>query len=190
MAEGRQLRHLRADDRLGGPLRLTSDPAPDSAPEFSPGGRHIAFVRALPEAKCGIFLVPPLGGPERRVAEIALCQYPQTISVSWSPDGRWLAVPDSDAPGKAAALFLVSMESGEKRRLTAPRVLTDFGDLSAAFSPDGRTLAFTRYTVAIVTSICWPSTRSWLHKGNPHASPPRTRRPRDLPGPGRARNRF
>jgi len=49
----------------GSPLRLTTNPAPDYAPVWSPDSRNIAFVREGEEAP-GIYLVSPLGGPERQ----------------------------------------------------------------------------------------------------------------------------
>ena len=50
----------------GTPLRLTTNPAVDSAPAWSPDGRFIAFVRDGPEA--GYYIVPALGGSERKIA--------------------------------------------------------------------------------------------------------------------------
>ena len=48
----------------GEPLRLTTNPAPDFNPVWSPDGRYIAFAR---EGEAGgIYLVPALGGARRR----------------------------------------------------------------------------------------------------------------------------
>jgi len=127
----------------GRPLRLTNDPMQEFAPAWSPDGRHIAFLRELTQEKWGVFLVPPLGGPERKLAEVSAGEVAES-GVAWSPDSRWLVTSDRDSPEKPLALFLVSVETGEKRRLTSPPMSLDGGDLSAAFSPDGRTLAFSR----------------------------------------------
>ena len=51
------------------PLRLTTAAEPDMAPQWSPDGRTIAFERVLPGDRIAIMLIPPLGGPERKLAE-------------------------------------------------------------------------------------------------------------------------
>src|SRR5262249_8548916 len=50
------------------PLRLTRDSNPDLAPAWSPDGRWIAFLRKTGDAGA-VFLVSPLGGPERRLTD-------------------------------------------------------------------------------------------------------------------------
>ena len=128
----------------GRPLRLTSDPAPDFAPAFSPDGRHIAFLRDLSPDRWGVFLIPPLGGPERKVAEVSASV--ANSGVAWSRDSRWLVTSDRDSPANPLALFLLSVETGEKRKLTSPSGLGYAGDHQAAFSPDGLTVVFIRFT--------------------------------------------
>jgi serine/threonine protein kinase len=120
----------------GPPLRLTSHPADDISPAWSPDGRQIAFLRTSSNSN-EILLISPLGGPERKLAEVD-----KTGSgSSWSPDGKFLAVRDQ------RAIALVSIQSGEKRRFTSPPTGI-FGDAFPAFSPDGRTLAFYRQMLA------------------------------------------
>src|SRR5262249_14361117 len=50
------------------PLRLTTDPAPDVNPAWSPDGRQIAFLRQSAK-NGGFYLIPALGGSERKLAE-------------------------------------------------------------------------------------------------------------------------
>jgi Tol biopolymer transport system component/predicted Ser/Thr protein kinase len=123
------------------PARLTTDPAPDSSTAWSPDGRSIAFIRRLPGSKAAVFLVPPIGGAERKLAEIDDTLW--WSSLAWSPDGKSLAIVVAGSSNEPCGLFLLSIETGEKRRLTSPPS-TSIGDSSPAFSPDGRTLAFSR----------------------------------------------
>ena len=123
----------------GGPLRLTTDPAEEVSPAWSPDGRYLAFIRRT-EGENGIFIVPALGGAERKLGRAE----PTYSGLRWSPDGRFLAVPDRASPQERYGIFLLSVEDGEKRRLTSPPESS--ADIAPAFSPDGQTLAFIRNT--------------------------------------------
>ena len=138
----------------GPPLQLTTDPAWDHSPAWSPDGRHIAFLRGHPPAgkKMGLYLVPALGGQERKLAETRMPgTFLQGTCLNWSPDSRWLAVCDSDDLSiEPLSVFLLSVDTGERRRLTSP---TKGQDVSPAFSPDGRTLAFARYVPGFTSDL-------------------------------------
>ncbi len=108
----------------GPPLRLTTHPDWDGTPAWSPDGRWIAFLRGIPEAreKMGLYLIPPLGGTERKLAGTRVpSTYLLGTCLAWSPDSTWLAVCDwaEDSPGRLS-VFLLSVDSGERRRLTRP----------------------------------------------------------------------
>ena len=127
--------------------RLTTDPAGDGVPSWSPDGRQIAFVRASAETGDGsgsagtIHLVSPLGGPDRRLSDFPV---PDWGALSWSPDGQWLAASRarsaSDSGPGTAGIDLVPISGGEPRSLTQAQPPRD--DWSPAFSPDGRHLAY------------------------------------------------
>ena len=121
----------------GVPLRLTRDPAEDRSPAWSPDGRYLAFLRRQ-ASENGIFIVPALGGAERKLGKTE----PGLSKLAWSPDGRTLAVVDQSSPEEPNSIFLLSVEDGEKQRLTSPPESTS--DDFPAFSPDGKTLAFIR----------------------------------------------
>jgi len=127
----------------GTPLRLTTDAADDHSPAWSPDGRHIAFFRCLGSEQ-GVFTVPALGGPERKL-QAAGCSplaYDEGRSLDWSDDGKLLAFPDKTS-ADGFSIFLLSIETLEKRRLTFPPVEHQ-ADVRPAFSPDGRSVAFAR----------------------------------------------
>jgi Tol biopolymer transport system component len=119
------------------PLRLTTHPASDYSPAWSPDGRHIAFLRETHSALSAVILIPPLGGPERKLAEVY-----GAGSLCWSPDGKWLYLEDRADYHDPEAIFALSVDTGEKRRLTNP---PRRGDRDPAISPDGHTLAFVRF---------------------------------------------
>jgi Tol biopolymer transport system component/predicted Ser/Thr protein kinase len=139
----------------GSPLRLTTDPRHDYNPAWSPDGRWIAFLRSeslgspregtiLQTGRSELRLIPPLGGPERKLAEIRLGEtYWNQTFLAWCPDSACVVVTDSLGEGKPDALFVVSLETGEKRQLTNPQPPVA-GDVNPAVSFDGRWLVFKR----------------------------------------------
>ena len=130
----------------GPPIKLTSDPAVDSSPAWSPDGRSIAFVRERGE-KREVLLIPALGGPERKLAQIApdisAAISEKSAYLSWSPDSKYLVTVDRTSEEEPTGLFVLSVVTGEKRSLTTPPAPA-LADTSPAVSPDGRALAFVR----------------------------------------------
>ncbi len=133
-------------------LRLTDNPAEDCCPAWSSDGRYIAFMR-ISETKGEIFILPALGGPERKLLTTSGANpFGLLRFVSWSPDGRFLAFADQGPDEEPYAIFLVSVESLERHKLTAPPA-EYLGDSYPVFSPDGKTLAFVRVVSAAVSDI-------------------------------------
>ncbi|MGH9847542.1 MAG: LpqB family beta-propeller domain-containing protein [Blastocatellia bacterium] len=130
----------------GTPLRLTHDPADEVSPVWSPDGRHIAFVRAG-MTQNQVLIVPALGGPERKL----LSGGKPITRLTWSPDGKWLAMADAQDNPNKQRIVMVSVETGEKRPLTTPPM--SFNDYRPAFSPDGRQLAFVRDYDLYLTAV-------------------------------------
>ncbi len=127
----------------GTPLRLTTNPAADWSPAWSPDGRFIAFFRQSTTGGA-YYLVPSLGGAERKLADaytnqlIALIAFGRLLD--WSPDGKYLVVADRISPKDShPSIVLISIESGQKGTMTSPP-----GPYLASptFSPDGKNLAF------------------------------------------------
>jgi len=121
----------------GDPVRLTNSETDEINPTFSPDGKSIAFVRTFPTHN-EIILISALGGAERKIYDRA-----SYASVSFSPDGNFLAAAELDSASKEAGIFTINLQTGEKTRITAPAA--PFVDHTPRFSPDGKFLAFIRY---------------------------------------------
>jgi Tol biopolymer transport system component len=115
-------------------VRLTFDPAADRSPTWSPDGRHIAFVR-----DGAIFLIAPLGGAERKLADV------EANEIAWTRDGKSLVVSVGSLNRR---LVRLSAGTGQKEQLILPPLQEDLdssiGDILPAVSPDDRWLAFVR----------------------------------------------
>ncbi|MBV8807845.1 MAG: PD40 domain-containing protein [Acidobacteriaceae bacterium] len=123
----------------GPPLRLTTNSAPDTAPAWSPDGRYIAFIRD-PGPSGAVYLISPLGGPDRKVANTT------GRSVCWTLDSASVGTWDG-----ISGISLISIASGEKSNLTsAPHELIDD---DCAFSNDGKYLAFVRRSANYVGNV-------------------------------------
>jgi Tol biopolymer transport system component len=134
----------------GAPLRLTTHPGVDRSPSWSPDGRYIAFER-ISENEKGIFIIPALGGTERKVFSHGWNPV-DLAHVVWSPDGKFLAFVERSSPQVPYSIWLISVETLERHQLTwAPE--QDLGDVLPTFSPDGQTLAFDRQSSVGVDDI-------------------------------------
>jgi Tol biopolymer transport system component/predicted Ser/Thr protein kinase len=120
------------------PLRLTQHPTDFIFPAWSPDGRQIAFARMAQDGDA-IYLMSPLGGPERKLADADFDYFLDTV-LSWSPDGKLLAFSGRNASGRMG-ITVIDVATQEKRWQGAPS-----SDCTASwvpsFSPDGASLAF------------------------------------------------
>ncbi|MBI3476761.1 MAG: PD40 domain-containing protein [Acidobacteria bacterium] len=113
-------------------LRLTHHPSAAICPAWSPDGSQIAFHR-LSGADTGLYVVPALGGPQRKLRSTNITSENHTY-ISWSPDGKWIAHVDNQR------LFLLSTETLESRQI--PHTPECLSEGMPAFSHSGRELAY------------------------------------------------
>ena len=137
----------------------------DSAPEFSPDGRNLAFLRSDDGKPAQVWVMAVGGGEARQLTHLAK----GVFDYVWSPDGNSLAIcADVDPEGVNADdsdglpqvmvvhrvryrydslgwrgdshfhLFVLDLESLEVRQVTDG----DWDDLGPVWSPDGSKLAF------------------------------------------------
>jgi len=121
-------------------LRITTDPAMDIKPSWSPDGKQIAYVRLGPDGN-RVHLVSPLGGSDHKLSDFPLA----FATPSWSPDSRWLAVARAPKGGPfsigSGGLHLLPVSGGEPRAVRIPEE-ADGSTFGPAFAPDGRHLAY------------------------------------------------
>ncbi len=121
----------------GESVRLTENAADEIYPAFAPDGKSVAFLRSYSD-RSEVFIVPALGGAERKIASLNSAW----TSISFSPDGKNLAVIDALEGEKQFGVFLIEIATGAKQRLTAPPEFSS--DDVPRFSPDGESVAFVR----------------------------------------------
>jgi len=123
-------------------LRLTRHPSEWISPAWSPDGTQIAFHR-MTGADTGIYLVPALGGPERKLHSTRMLGMLGTWGampmISWSPDGKWIAF-NNVAGDEHAMMSLLSTETLETDRLLNGANCLEQGQ--PAFSHGGEYLAY------------------------------------------------
>lgn len=131
------------DAESGGSVLLEESRRPLSSPGWGPDGRSLAFVRLVGEGpgplhlelviqdglkQKRILLTRPLGEPPPSLADLP------SVAPAWSPDGRYLAVPNAATP---AGLDVVRADNGRTLK-------TVDGATWPAWSPDGTKLALIR----------------------------------------------
>lgn len=128
------------------PLRLTQNRSGFiGAPTWSPDGHEIAFSRCDGKDD-GVFLVPALGGTERKLTNVG-CLQTQPGKLAWLSDGKGILMVDRCGQTGLFGVVLFSLATGEKQCLARSGFLND-SDRGYQFSlsPDGKTIAFTPAT--------------------------------------------
>lgn len=149
----------------GAPRQLTTAPAKDTAPRWSPDGTRLVFLSDRGGDK-QVWVIPVGGGEARALTAGKL----SPADPVWSPDGRWVAFvgkpeparPRGGAPepgdsdvkvisrlrykqdgegfwdGRWKQIFVVSADGGPARQITGG----EYDHLTPAWSPDGALMAF------------------------------------------------
>ncbi len=169
------------DPTRAAPIRLTSDPGPDTFPVWSPDERRLVF-RSRRTAAVESIYETPLNGDRSDEALLSTKTLSATLESAtpsdWSRDGRWLAFFTLD-PGAGRDLWVLPM--GQRDAKAQSVLATRFDESTATFSPDGRWLAYQtndsgRFEIAVRAfpsgGRAWPVSSSggvlarWSHKGN------------------------
>jgi len=114
----------------------------------SPDGSQIAFLLCDDRGIVQVFTVSPNGG---QPVQVTRDEWHVASSVSWSPDGRWIAyVADG-------SVFVVDAASGVSTRLTDRTIAAPPRPEACVFSADGRRIAFLRSMVSKSTQLGDPA---------------------------------
>ncbi len=118
----------------------------DSQISFSPDGKKLAFVRS-PDDKTDVLLTFDLTTSEEKT--LAVRKYPETFTegVSWSPDGKRIAVAALVyGVSSTGGITVFDIETGENKPLTLSEKIIRASFLQ--WHPDGSGLFFCEHTAA------------------------------------------
>jgi Tol biopolymer transport system component len=120
----------------GGITRVTSHPASDWFPAWSPDGSEIIFASERNETYA-FYISPAAGGGGER--QVFTNQRPGLVApTDWSRDGQFVVFHSYPRPDIGLLPFAASGTPGTP----APLVSSQFTDWLATFSPDGRWIAY------------------------------------------------
>lgn len=145
-----------ADRNGNNPTRLTTHPADELAPAFSPDGTMIAFS-ARYDGNTDVYVMPISGGQPKR-----LTWHPGVDRVSgWSQDGKRVLFASSReiANGRSNQLYEVGVDGGFEKKIMEAQAF------EGRWSPDGKRIAYRPYRTAQDGNAGWR-----LHRGG--STPP------------------
>jgi Tol biopolymer transport system component len=110
--------------------KITSGPADDTLPAFSPARDQIVFTRVATNGVRRLFMVHPTGGGLHVIPHTLHAEAP-----SWSPDGARIAFDSTDG-----GIYTVTPTGGGRTQLT-----DGAGDATPDWSPDSSRIVFARH---------------------------------------------
>ena len=144
---GKRFRRPYARSIMAAIINGSRKPSDEGSPRWSPDGRYLAFL-ADPGKGAIIYLIPPLGGAERKLVETGIPGLERLGAVSsalgampCSPDGQELLFSRLQPSGQIA-IWKVSLVTGGQTQVTFPPPGVE--DLLASWSFDGQQIVFAR----------------------------------------------
>src|SRR5215813_7910311 len=115
----------------GNPVRVTTSPAHDWQPDWAPVGNRLVFRSERDGG--GLFVVPVLGGNERKVSSFG-------YRPRWSPDGTQILFYSSILRNNTVEIpkvYVVGI-NGQSPNEVLTGLLTEFSSVRVAWHPDGQ----------------------------------------------------
>jgi tricorn protease len=128
------------------PVQITTHPASEYAPHFSPDGQWIAYS-ANYDNNIDVYVIPAQGGVPRR-----LTWHPAAdVVTGWSADGtRVLFASNREiANSRSSQLYEVALDGGYERKIMKAVAV------EGTWSPDGKRLAYRPYNMAYAGASGW-----------------------------------
>jgi dipeptidyl aminopeptidase/acylaminoacyl peptidase len=119
------------------PVALTSDPADEFGPVWSPNGREVAYY----SVREGVRHVFVMGISGQNQVQVTASDTLQDQQPQWSPDGNSLVFYRRDPAGQDR--IYITTRSLADSSWSEPRLVTDEPGTGADWSSDGRWIAFT-----------------------------------------------
>lgn len=120
-------------------------PDVNSSVTFSPDGRSLAFLRRDPDGnRTSLIIADAETGKDERVLTVR--EKPENsvgVGVSWSPDGKTIAIAASDDKAGGTGILAVNTESGDISKIGAP---VENRIVNIVWLPDGGGLIVNRNT--------------------------------------------
>ncbi len=113
------------------PIRLTTDPAEDRSPAWSPDGRLLAFSSRR-DGNWELYLLNIANGELRRLTH----HVDYEANPSWSPDGQWIVYESYHQENMD--IYIMPAGGGDPVRLTSHPA----ADFAPTWAPSGRHIAF------------------------------------------------
>jgi Tol biopolymer transport system component len=110
-------------------IQITYAPMRAALPHWSPDGKQIAFIGAMPGKPWKLFLVPSDGGTPQQVMQDEFVE----VDPTWSADGKTVAFGRYDPIKNEWTISLVDLQTHTLRTLPDSK-----GNFAPRWSPDGR----------------------------------------------------
>ncbi len=137
--------------------QVTNRPESERFPTWSPNGQRFALVRDTEQGRALYTMPAPIGGQLQRLTDLEIPFEQSSLwgTLSWSQDGRWIAMAERSPKDRRSRIALISPETGEKVPLTDPPDTSCQGDTAPSFSLDGTQVAFVRTGGACLSQDVW-----------------------------------